>query len=91
MDWTINHARNTFCVLDDVLIVSKGNESKHEKLVEKVLKSLNDENLALKISKRGFFKNQVDWLDHHLSESGVTPKVTKAETISFKISIYLNY
>ena len=38
-DRTINHAKNTFCFLDDILIVSKGVKSDHEKLVEKVLKN----------------------------------------------------
>ena len=30
MERTINHAKNTFCFLDDILIVSKGNETEHE-------------------------------------------------------------
>ena len=51
LDRTINHAKNTFCFLDDIFIVSKGNEIEHEKLVETVLQKLDDENLALKISK----------------------------------------
>ena len=59
----------------------RGKAKEHEKLVEKELKNLNDENLELKISKCEFFKSQVDWLGHHLSESGVTPKFTKAEAI----------
>ena len=29
MDRNINHAKNTFCVLDDILIVSEGNEIEH--------------------------------------------------------------
>ena len=77
MDRNINHAKNTFCFLDDILIVSKGNEIEHGKLVETVLKKLDDENLALKISKCEFFKQQVNWLGHHLSELGVSPKFTK--------------
>ena len=56
MDRTINHAKNTFCFLDDILIVSKGNEMEHGTLVESVLKKLDDENLALKISKCELFK-----------------------------------
>ena len=48
MDRTINHAKNTFCFLDDILIVSKGNENEHGNLVEAVLKNLDAENLALK-------------------------------------------
>ena len=30
MDRTINHAKNTFCFLDDILIVSKGKKSNME-------------------------------------------------------------
>ena len=81
IDRTINHAKNTFCFLDDILIVSKGNEIEHGKLVETVFKKLDDEKLALKISKCEFFKQQVNWLGHHLSESGVSPKFTKTEAI----------
>ena len=33
MDRTLNHSKNTFCFLDDLLIVSKGEEKDHEKLV----------------------------------------------------------
>ena len=37
MDKTLNHAKNTFCFLDDILIVSKGSEKEHEKLIMNVL------------------------------------------------------
>ena len=62
-----------------MLIVSKSSGIEHEKLEETVLKKLDDENVALKISKSEFFKNQVNWLGHRLSESGVSPKITKTE------------
>ena len=81
LDRTINHAKNTFCFLDDIFIVSKGNEIEHEKLVETVLQKLDDENLALKISKCEFIKQQVKWLGHQLSELGVSAKFTKTEAI----------
>ena len=51
MDRTLNHAKNTSCFLDDILIVSKGDEQEHEKLVTNVLKKLDNENLALKLEK----------------------------------------
>ena len=51
IDRTINHAKNPFCFFDNILIVSKGNETEHGKLVETVLKNLDDGNLSLKISK----------------------------------------
>ena len=44
MDRTLNHAKNTFCFLDDILIVSKGNEQEHEKLIMNVLEKLDKKN-----------------------------------------------
>ena len=55
MDRTLNHAQNTFCFLDDILIVSKGEEKEHKKLVRNVLLKLDEEKLALKTSKCEFF------------------------------------
>ena len=49
MDGTINHAKNTFCFLDDILIVQKDEKSEHAKLMEKFLKNRDNEYLALKI------------------------------------------
>ena len=88
VDRTINHPKKTFYFLDDIFIVSKEDESEHKKLVEKILKSLNDENLALKISKCEIFKNQVDWEGHHLSDWGVTQNSRRQK--SFNISTHLN-
>ena len=82
MDTTIDHAKNTFCFLDDVLIVSKRKEIEHGNLVEAVLKKLDAENLALKKSKCEYFKREVNWLGHHLSEAGVIPKITKTEAVA---------
>ena len=82
MDRTLNQFKNTFCFLDDILIVSKGKATDHEKLVRDVLQKLNDENLALKITKCEFFQPSVNWLGHNLSAEGIIPKITKTEAIS---------
>ena len=81
MDITLNHAKNTFCFLDDILIVSKGEKIEHEKLGLDVLKKLDDKNLALKLTKWEFFQTEVNWLGHKLTPCGITPKVTKPEAI----------
>ena len=82
MDRTLNYSKNTFCFLDDILIVSKGEAKDHEKLVRNVLQKLDDENLALKISKCEFFQPAVNWLGHNLSIHGIIPKITKTEAIA---------
>ena len=81
MDRTLNHAKNTFCFLDDILIVSKGSEQEHEKLIMNVLEKLDKVNLALKLSKCEFFQNEVNWLEHKLLLDGISPKVAKTEAI----------
>ena len=47
-----------------------------------MLQKLNDENLALKISKCEFFQPSVNWLGHNLSAEGIIPKITKSEAIA---------
>ena len=81
MDRTLKHAKNTLSFLDDILIVSKGSEQEHEKLIMDVLEKLDRENLALKLSKCEFFQNDVNWLGHKLSLEGISPKISKTEAI----------
>ena len=81
MDRTLNHAENTFCFLDDILIVSKESEQEHEKLIMNVLEKLEKENSALKLSKCELFQQEVNWLVHKLSLEGISPKIIKTEAI----------
>ena len=81
MDRTLNHAKNTFYFLDDILIVSKGDEHEHEQVLTNVLKKLDNENLASKLEKCAFFQSEVNWLGHKLTSEGITPKITKTEAI----------
>ena len=81
MDRTLNHAKNTFCFLDDTLVVSKGSEQELEKMIMNVLEKLDRQNLALKLSKCEFFQNEVNWLGHKLSSEGISPKITKTEAV----------
>ena len=81
MNRTLNHAKKTFCFLDDILIVSKRDEHEHEQLATDVLKKLDNENLALKLEKCAFFQSEVNWLGHKLKSEGITPKITKTEAI----------
>ena len=49
MDRTLNHAKNTVCFLDDIIISSRGEEKDHGKFVRNVLQKLDGENLALEV------------------------------------------
>ena len=47
-----------------------------------MLQKLDDENLALKITKCEFFQPSVNWLGHNLSAESIIPKITKTEAIA---------
>ena len=48
MDKELSNIPNTFVFLENILIVTKGNQESHYKAVRKVLTKLNDANIRLK-------------------------------------------
>ena len=77
MDYTVIGLRNTYCFLDDILIVSKGSKAEHIQYVLKCLKRLDDENLWINLPKCHFSKLEIDWLGYHISQSGISPIESK--------------
>ena len=73
IDCTLAGLDNTFCFLDDVLIVSRGGIGKHLDLVRKCLIKLDQENLRINLAKCHFAKEKIEWLGHKITQSGVTP------------------
>ena len=65
--------------LDDILIYSKSKEE-HLEHLQKILTALRDNKLFGKLSKCEFFKTEVEYLGHVISEKGiqVDPKKTSA-------------
>ena len=59
MDCTLEGLEGVICCLDDILIITKGDVQEHNELVEKVMKRLDVEGWALKLSKCDFAVNQV--------------------------------
>ena len=43
MDCILIHSKNTFCFADDILIVSKGSENEHKKLITDILVKIDKE------------------------------------------------
>ena len=59
MDYTLIGLKNTFCFLDDILIVSKGSEEDHFQLVLDCLKKLDADNLRINLPKCHFAKQEI--------------------------------
>ena len=81
IDYTLAGLENTFCFLDDILIVSRGGIEKHLDLVRKCLMKLDLENLRINITKCHLAKKTIEWLSHNITQSGVTPLSSKTDAI----------
>ena len=81
MDCTLQEIPGTIYHLDDILVVSKGTLSQYTEIVLKILSRLDEEALALKLSKCEFAVDQLDWLGFDIHSSGYAPKFSKNEAV----------
>ena len=72
---------NTYCFLDDILIVSKGSLNEHKNYVMKCLQRLDDKNLRINLPKCHFGKLEIDWLGYYISQLGISPLESKTSAI----------
>ena len=66
--------------LDDIIIFSK-NEEEHLKQIEIIFQKLKEAGLKLKESKCDFFKREIHYLDHLISDKQIYPLPEKLDTI----------
>ena len=60
IDCTLAGLINTFCFLDDILIVNRGRIEHHLDLVRKSLIKLDQENLRINLAKCHFAKDNIE-------------------------------
>ena len=82
MDYTLVGLQNTYCFLDDFIVVSRGSKDDHLKLVYKCLKKLDEDNLRINLPKCHFAKTEIEWLGHKFSQSGIAPLESKTAAIA---------
>ena len=66
--------------LDDIIIFSK-NKAEHLKHIEIIFQKLKETGLKLKESKCDFFKREIHYLGHLISDKGIYPLPEKLDTI----------
>ena len=81
MEYTLVGLKNTYCFLDDIIIVSRGSEQYHPMLVYKCLKKLDEVNLRINPSKCHFSKTEVEWLGRKFSPAEVAQLESKTSAI----------
>ena len=82
MDYTLVGLSNTFCFLDDIIVVSKDTKESRLKYVYRCLQKLHADNLRHNLSKRHFAKHQINWLGFTFLQNGVKPIESKTAAIA---------
>ena len=80
IDKTLQNIKTRFAYLDDNLVITKGSLQDHENSY-KVMKHLNEENLAINLQKGEFAKEEITWLGFRVTPNGVTPTKSKCHAI----------
>ena len=60
LDYTLVGLTNTYCFLDDIMVVNKGSKESHIKYAYKCLQELDADNLRINLSKCHFAKHQIN-------------------------------
>ena len=82
IDKTLEGISSKFAFLDDILVITKGSINEHEKELDKILKKLNHEGLAIILQRSEYAKTTIEWLGFTITPSGITPSITKTEAIT---------
>ena len=84
MDYTLVGLTNTFCFLDDIIVVNKGSVESHIKYFYKCLQKLDADNLRINLSKCHIAnaKHQINWLGFTFSKYDVRPIESKTAAIA---------
>ena len=81
MDTTLDGINSTNAFLDDIILISKGTLEKLENEIDKTLKRLDKENLAISLHKCEFGITQITWLGYKINSEGITPTKRKTDAI----------
>ena len=81
MDYTLAGLQNTYCFLDDIIIVSIGTETDHLAYVTKCLKKLDEDNLRVNLQKIYFAKTEIEWFGYKFTQTGISPLESKTAAI----------
>ena len=81
IDFTLVNINSAHVFLDDIIIITKGSLSDHEKELDKVLNGLDKENLAIRLHKYEFAATKITWLGYKINPDGLIPTKRKTGAI----------
>ena len=79
MDSILQGMSHVICYIDDILVTG-ATADEHDRNLDEVLRRLQEHGVGLKQEKCSFFNDSVEYLGHHISETGIhtTEEKTKA-------------
>ena len=81
MDFTLLNINSAHAFLDDIIIITKGSLSDHEKELDKVPTRLDKENLAISLQKCELAVTENTWLEYKINPDGIIQTKRKTEAI----------
>ena len=81
MDTTLNGIKSINTFLDDIIIISKGTLENHKNEIDKTLKRLDKENLAISLHKCEFGLTEITWLGYKINSDGIITTKRKTDAI----------
>ena len=85
MDRILHKTKNTFSIIDDILLVMKGTNEEHMKIVETTMQAMDDAGIRLKAEKCQIAKSNTEWLEYQLSAEEIKPVDDKFQAITDKL------
>ena len=85
MDFTLVNINSAHAFLDDIIIITKGSLSDHEKELDKVLTRLDKENLAISLQKCEFAVTEITRLGYKINPDRIIPTKRKTEASIIKM------
>ena len=73
--------KNTYCFLDDILIVTRATEEEHKRYITNCLKRFDDQDLKINLPNCHFSKLEIDSFGYQISKSGILPLESKTSAI----------
>ena len=73
--------KTMYCFLDDIENVSQGAEDEHRKYVFDSLHRTDEEFLWVNLTKCFLAKLEIYWLDHHVSQTGISSFESKTSSV----------
>ena len=77
----MHHIMQTPASQDDILIVTISEAEEHYNEVNEISKFLEETGYRASVKNTELFQIEIDWLGHHIYESGIKPKKSKTDAI----------